>query len=86
MTEEYKAPSIDTEECTTCDECINLDPNIFAYNEKKKAYIKDPKGGPYKNIVRAAERCTARVIHPGTPWNPDEKGAEKLKKRAEKFN
>jgi pyruvate-ferredoxin/flavodoxin oxidoreductase len=41
--------------------------------------------GPFKDIVKAAEKCAARVIHPGTPSDPNEKGLDKLLKRAEKF-
>ncbi|MGC9451111.1 MAG: 2-oxoacid:acceptor oxidoreductase family protein [Oceanipulchritudo sp.] len=76
---------IDQAECTSCDECININPKIFAYDDNKKAFVKDPKGGPYKDIVRAAEKCTGRCIHPGTPADPNEKGLDKLVKRAEKF-
>jgi pyruvate-ferredoxin/flavodoxin oxidoreductase len=76
---------IESSECTACDECIDINPKIFAYDDKKRAYILDPKGGPFKDIVKAAEKCTVRIIHPGTPWNPNEKGLDKLSKRAEKF-
>ena len=81
---DYMAPWIDSDECTACDECIKLNGNIFAYNENKKAYIKNPNGGSYEDLVKAAEKCTARVIHPGLPANPD--GKEKWIKRGEKFN
>jgi pyruvate-ferredoxin/flavodoxin oxidoreductase len=84
--EGYTAPWIDTSQCTACDECMNLNPKIFAYNEKKLAYIKDAGAGPYKDLVRAAEKCTAKVIHPGYPADRMEKGVDKLIKRAEKFN
>jgi pyruvate-ferredoxin/flavodoxin oxidoreductase len=80
------APWIDTEECTACDECIDLNPEIFAYNEKKKAYIKNPDGGPYSHLVKAAERCTARVIHPGLPKDRGERDIEKWVRRGEKYN
>ncbi len=82
----YVAPWIDSDQCTACDECVNLNPKIFAYDANKKAYIKDPNAGPYKDIVKAAERCTAQVIHPGLPRDRSEKGIEKLIARAEKFN
>ena len=81
----YVAPWIDSAKCTTCDECTNINRRIFAYDDKKKAYIKDPKGGPYKDLVRAAERCTERIIHPGYPADPNEKGLARLIKRAKKF-
>ena len=76
---------VEKAECTSCDECVNINPKIFAYDENKKAYVLDPKGGPFKDIVRAAEKCTGKCIHPGTPADPNEKDVEKLIKRAEKF-
>jgi ferredoxin len=77
---------IDTPMCTTCNECINLNGSIFKYNEEKQAYIADPKGGPFRDIVRAAELCPAGIIHPGAPQHPDEPDLEALIKRAEPFN
>ncbi|NKN34057.1 2-oxoacid:acceptor oxidoreductase family protein [Marichromatium bheemlicum] len=76
---------IETPECTGCDECVKINPAIFRYNAEHKAEIVDPKAGPFKDIVKAAEKCTAACIHPGTPWNPSEPGVDKLVKRAEKF-
>jgi pyruvate-ferredoxin/flavodoxin oxidoreductase len=83
---DYLAPWLETEECTACDECIKLNPGMFAYNENGKAYIKDPKAGPYQDLVRAAEKCSARVIHPGLPADRSEKDIEKWIERGEKFN
>jgi pyruvate-ferredoxin/flavodoxin oxidoreductase len=82
----YVAPWIESALCTSCDECTRINSKIFAYDQDKHAYVKDPKGGPYKDLVRAAEKCTAQVIHPGTPWNPAEKDIDKLAKRAAKYN
>ncbi len=76
---------IETSECTTCDECIDINPKIFSYDDQNLAYVLDPQGGSYKDIVRAAEKCTAGCIHPGTPFNSVEKGVDKLIKRAAKF-
>jgi pyruvate-ferredoxin/flavodoxin oxidoreductase len=80
------APWIDTDECTACDECMDLNPQIFAYNENKKAVIIDPAGGPYRDLVKAAERCTAQVIHPGLPRDRRAKDIEKWIARGEKYN
>jgi pyruvate-ferredoxin/flavodoxin oxidoreductase len=80
------APWIDTDDCTACDECMNLNPQIFAYNENKKAIIVDPRGGPYRDVVKAAERCTAQVIHPGLPRDRSAKDIDKWIARGEKFN
>jgi len=49
------------------------------------AYVLDPRGAPYKDIVKAAEKCTAGCLHPGTPYNKNEKGVDKYIKRAEKY-
>jgi len=84
--EDYTAPWIDSAQCTSCDECIGINPKIFAYDDRKHAFVKNPKGGPYKDLVRAAEKCTAQVIHPGTPFDPKEKDVDKLMKRAAKYN
>jgi len=78
-------PYIDSDRCTTCDECTNLNKRMFAYNDKKQAYIKDPKAGTFKDLVTAAEKCPAQIIHPGTPLNPKEKDLPKWLKRAERF-
>jgi len=79
-------PYIDTELCTSCNECLIINSQIFAYNENKKAYIKDANAGTYKEIVKAAEKCPVKIIHPGLPLNANEKKIEKWVKRAEKFN
>ena len=83
---EYLAPWLETDECTSCDECTQLNSKIFAYNNDKKAYIKDPKAGPYKDLVKSAEKCTARVIHPGLPADRTEKDIDKWIKRGKKYN
>jgi pyruvate-ferredoxin/flavodoxin oxidoreductase len=80
------APWIDTQDCTACDECIRINPQIFAYDENRKAFVKDRAGGPYRDLVRAAERCTARVIHPGLPRDRGEKDVEKWIARGQKYN
>ena len=82
---DYEPVWIETPECTACDECTELAPNMFEYNEDKQAVVTNPKGGSYKDIVKAAEKCTAGCLHPGTPWNMGEKDIDKLIKRAEKY-
>ncbi|MRR51230.1 MAG: pyruvate ferredoxin oxidoreductase, partial [Rhodocyclaceae bacterium] len=82
----YEPVWVETPECTACDECINIAPKAFAYNDDKKVVVLNPKGAKYADLVKAAEKCTAGVLHPGTPWNPSEPGLDKLKARAAKFN
>ncbi len=79
-------PYIDSARCTTCDECTKLNKKMFAYNEKKQAFIKDAKAGTFKQLVQGAEKCPVRIIHPGTPLNPRERDLDKWVTRAEPFN
>ena len=76
---------IETIRCSTCNECTQLNPRMFAYNENKQAYIADLKAGSYRQLVEAAESCQVSIIHPGKPWDPDEPGLEELMERAKPF-
>ena len=86
----YIKPWIDSDRCTACGECIGINPSIFAYDDKKKAYIKNATGGPYRDLVKAAELCTAQVIHPGVPQGMGGERSvadlDKWIKRGRKFN
>lgn len=79
-------PWIETPRCTTCDECTNRNPRMFAYDDNKQAYIRDPDAGTFRELVEAAETCQVSIIHPGKPRNPDEPDLADLIKRAEPFN
>jgi pyruvate-ferredoxin/flavodoxin oxidoreductase len=82
----YEPVYIDTPECTACDECTKLAPKTFAYNDDKKAIVINSQGSKYADLVKAAEKCTAGCLHPGTPWNMGEPGIDKLIARAAKYN
>jgi pyruvate-ferredoxin/flavodoxin oxidoreductase len=79
-------PYIDTIRCTSCDDCLKVNPKVFVYNADQQAEIGDARAGTFKQLVMAAEACPAECIHPGDPLNPKEKDLEKLIKRAEPFN
>ncbi|NOX36537.1 MAG: hypothetical protein GXO78_03290 [Calditrichaeota bacterium] len=81
----FDEPYIETPRCTSCGECININNQLFAYNDNKQAYIKDPTAGTYRELVLAAEKCPVHIIHPGKPKNPDEPGLDELLKRAEPY-
>jgi pyruvate-ferredoxin/flavodoxin oxidoreductase len=83
---DYVPPQVISAECTGCGECVMINPKAFAWNDKKQAYLADVSAATYKELVKAAEKCAARCIKPGTPADMSEKGAEKLMKRAAKFN
>jgi ferredoxin len=78
-------PYIETIRCSTCNECTQVNPRMFAYNDNKQAYIADLKAGTYKQLVEAAESCQLSIIHPGKPWDPDEPGMAELLERARPF-
>jgi ferredoxin len=79
-------PYIDTIRCTSCDDCLKINTEMFVYNDDQQAYISDPGLGTFKQLVVGAEACPAECIHPGDPLDPKEKGLDKLIKRAEPFN
>jgi pyruvate-ferredoxin/flavodoxin oxidoreductase len=83
---EVVEPYIDTELCTSCNDCLQISKQLFAYDGEKRAYIKDPRAGTFQQLVRAAEKCPARVIHPGTPLDPDEPDLDTWVERAKPFN
>jgi len=78
-------PYIETPRCTTCNECVQINNKMFAYDANKQAFIADPDAGTYRQLVEAAESCQVAIIHPGKPRNPNEPGLDELKKRAEPF-
>lgn len=77
---------IETELCTSCNDCTDRNSMMFAYNEAKQAYIKDASAGTFRDLVEAAENCPVCIIHPGKPLDPNELGVEELLRRAEAFN
>ncbi|NDR59714.1 ferredoxin [Aliiruegeria sabulilitoris] len=77
---------IETPRCTTCNECVQTNDKLFAYNENMQAYVADPDGGTYRQLVEAAESCQVSIIHPGLPRNPDEPDLPELIERAAAFN
>ena len=78
-------PYIETPRCSSCDECIQINNKMFAYDANKQARIVDASAGTYRQLVEAAESCQVAIIHPGKPRNPDEAGLDELRKRAEAF-
>jgi ferredoxin len=77
---------IETPLCTSCNECTELNSQIFKYNAEKQAYVADPRGGPFADMVKAAENCPVHIIHPGAPQDPAEPGLEEWIKRAVPYN
>jgi pyruvate-ferredoxin/flavodoxin oxidoreductase len=64
---------------------MQVNKRMFAYDEKKRATLRDPRAGTFQQLVVAAERCPVSIIHPGTPLDPKEKDLAKWLRRAERF-
>ncbi|HHB91992.1 MAG TPA: ferredoxin [Thioploca sp.] len=80
----FNDPWIDSDLCTSCNDCLNINGMMFIYNDSKQATLGDLNSGTYAQLVEAAEICPATCIHPGNPKDPS--GMEELIKRAEPFN
>ena len=77
---------IDSPLCTTCHDCINLNNRMFRYDDNKQAYLADRKAGTFAELVKAAEACPGRCIHPGIPPDDDASVTPALIERARKFD
>ena len=42
-------PYIDSEMCTSCDECIGVSNKVFAYNTDKQSLSRTPREGPTRS-------------------------------------
>jgi len=82
----FNDPYIDSFLCTSCNDCLVINPLMFVYDENNQAYIADANAGTYAQLVDAAEICPAKCIHPGQPLNPNEADLDELKQRAAPFN
>jgi ferredoxin len=82
----FNDPYVDSALCTSCQECLNINAQLFKYDANKQAFITDATHGTYEELVRAAEVCPARCIHPGLPAAGDEGANDDLISRAAKFN
>lgn len=82
----FDDPWIDTPLCTSCNDCMKVNPLLFLYNDTKQAVLGDLKTGTFAQMVEAASICPSKCIHPGKPWNPSEPGLEELQQRAAAYN
>ncbi|MBV6432354.1 MAG: hypothetical protein IANPNBLG_02496 [Bryobacteraceae bacterium] len=78
-------PYIDSYLCTSCNDCMKVNALLFLYDGNKQAYISDPKLGVFADLVKAAEGCPAKCIHPGAPRPGDASATPQMIARAAKF-
>lgn len=58
-----KEVEIDQDECIGCGACVELCPDIFAFNEKEnKAYVTTPDSGDEQCIEEAVASCPTSCI------------------------
>jgi ferredoxin len=82
----FDAPWIESALCTSCHDCVNMNNRLFKYDANKQAFIADASAGTFEQLVRAAEKCPARCIHPGSPAAGDTSATDGVISRAAKFN
>ncbi|MDJ0987866.1 MAG: ferredoxin [Desulfobacterales bacterium] len=55
---------IDTDECTGCETCVELCPDVFKFNEDDEvAVVIKAEGGPEDCIEDAIDSCPVECIH-----------------------
>ena len=81
----FDDPWVDTPLCTSCNDCVVLNPRLFLYDENKQVIMGDPSEGTFAQLVTAAKKCPSRCIHPGKPQNPNEENLEALIIEAKPF-
>lgn len=79
-------PYIESYLCTTCNECLNAHPLVFAYNGDRQAVFKAPERATYAQLVETAEKCPARCIHVGAPRPGDSSATPEVLARAQAFH
>ena len=58
-----KQVKIDEDECIGCETCVELCPDIFAFNaDLNKAIVTTPEGGDEKCIEEAVTSCPVNCI------------------------
>ena len=76
---------IDSFLCTSCNDCMKVNKLVFLYDGNKQAYIGNAKAGTFAELVRAAEGCPAKCIHPGKPRPDDTSATPEILARAAKL-
>ena len=58
-----KQVNLDQEECIGCESCVEICPEVFAFNEdEEKAYVLAPEGGDIECAEEASASCPVECI------------------------
>ncbi len=79
-------PWVDSRLCTSCNDCVNLNPLLFVYDANRQVALGDLSAGTYAQLVEAARKCPARCIHPGSPVGDDGPNRDELTERAREYH
>ncbi|MEZ5355648.1 MAG: hypothetical protein R2762_23690 [Bryobacteraceae bacterium] len=79
-------PYIESSLCTSCNDCCRINSRMFQYDANNQAYIADASAGTFAELVKAAEKCPARCIHPGAPRPDDSSATAAMLARGAKFD
>ncbi len=58
-----KVPWVDRDECTGCEQCVEIAANTFELDDDDIAVVKNPQGDPEDVIQEAIDDCPAECIH-----------------------
>lgn len=62
-----KEPYVDQDNCTSCNQCADNLPSVFAMDDEDLAYVQTPQGANEDEIQEEIEQCPGECIH----WKED---------------
>ncbi len=82
---ESEDPYVESYLCTSCNDCLKVNNRMFQYNADNQIFLADASKGTYAELVKAAEACPAKCIHPGAPRAGDATATPAIRARAAKL-